>query len=64
MNPNDLRNSLCKVREDLGRLEAELNVLVGRGVTAAIEVSHEMVEANDALDRAVEILDQNYKGVN
>lgn len=58
--PGKIRSKLEKIKSELSELEAEISVPIQKGVVALSEVSFEISESCDGVERALEILDKNY----
>jgi hypothetical protein len=61
MSPANIRSRLEKVQAELSSLEVDMRIPIKRGVAMLSEVSFEVVEASDTIDRAIKILDENYR---
>ena len=60
LTPGGVRSEMEKIQAQVSALEADLSAMVIKGAVGYVETRHELVEASDALHRAVEILDNNY----
>ena len=63
VNPGTIRSRLEIIKADMASLEADLQGPINKGVVRLREVSFEIAEASDDLDRAIDILDKNYKTI-
>ena len=61
--PGGVRSEMEKIQAQVSALEADLSAMVTKGAVGYVESRHELVEASDALNRAVEILDNNYSKI-
>ncbi|KKL78190.1 hypothetical protein LCGC14_2027330 [marine sediment metagenome] len=61
--PGGVRSEMEKIQAQISALESDLSAMVSRGTVGYVEARHELVEASDALHRAVEILDDNYSSM-
>jgi hypothetical protein len=61
--PGGVRSEMEKIQAQVSALEADLSAMITRGAIGYVETRHELVEASDALHRAVEILDNNYSKI-
>lgn len=61
MNPGKLRDQLSALQQEILQVERTLDTMVSRGVSQLVEVRQEITESCEALERAVEKLDENYK---
>jgi len=61
VQPGKLRDLLVEIRERMMNLETDLNGPIAEGAVALIPIRHELVEASEAVDRAVEHLDGSYR---
>ncbi len=65
VTPGAVRERLAAIRELAGELEADLEKPISRAnIITLIPVRHELVEASDALDRSLEMLDEIMLGMN
>ena len=63
VTPGAIRSRLELIQAEISSLDADLAGPISKGVIGLTEVRHEIVEGSDALHRAVEILDNNYKSM-
>lgn len=63
VNPGTIRSRLEMIKAEMASLEADLQGPISKGVEKLREVSFEIAEASDDLDRAIEILDENYQAM-
>ena len=61
LSPGDLRSRLEELQAEVRGIENDLDGPVRQGVVALIGIRHELVEASEALERAISELDENYK---
>lgn len=61
MTPGKIREQLEAARNTVREIEENLEKPISGGMVGYVIVRHELVEAWEALDRAIEQLDQNYK---
>ncbi len=61
--PGGVRSEMEKIQAQVSALEADLSAMVTKGAVGYVETRHELVEASDALHRAVEILDNSYSSI-
>lgn len=61
MTPGKIRERLEAAKQEIRDIEETLEKPISGGMVGYIVVRHELVEAWEALDRAIEQLDQNYK---
>jgi len=61
MSPSEIRGRLEKANAEIRLLEQDLVEWGRQGATLASPVRFEVTEASEALERAVEVLDQSYK---
>ncbi len=65
VTPGDVRERLGSIRALSRELEEDLEKPISRAnIITLIPVRHELVEASDALDRAIEMLDEIMLGIN
>lgn len=60
VSPGNVRSRIEKIVADVAELESDLAGPISKGAVGYIEARHEVVEASDALTRAIEVLDENY----
>lgn len=63
MSPSTLRSRLESINLEINSLEEELTKQESQGVIASHEIRFEVTEASESLERAIERLDQNYRGL-
>lgn len=63
VTPGAIRSRMEVIQAEISSLEADINGPISKGVVGLIEVRHELTEASDALHRAVDTLDDNYKSM-
>lgn len=63
VTPGTIRSRMETIQADISSLESDINGPISKGVVGLIEIRQELVEASDALHRAVESLDANYKSL-
>ena len=61
MTPGEVRSQLENLRAGAQEVEEVLTALIGQQIINVVEVRHEVTEAWEALERAIEILDTNYE---
>lgn len=61
VSPGAIRYRLEKIKAAMSSLEADLQGPINKGVEKLREVSFEIAEACDDINRAVELLDKNYQ---
>jgi hypothetical protein len=61
ITPGAIRSRVEKIQAEISSLESDLKGPIDRGIVGLIPVRHELTEGSDALHRAVDILDENYK---
>ncbi len=62
-SPGQIRNAIEMLQAGISELEKNLAAPISKGVTALVEVNFELAEASDALHRACDKLDENYKSL-
>lgn len=63
VTPGAIRSRMEQIQAEISSLETDLKGPIDRGVVGLIPVRHELAEGSDALHRAVDILDTNYKSL-
>ena len=63
MTPGTLREALAQLQNEMRDIEKPVEEKVAAGMVLYIAVQHELAEAWDAIQRAVEHLDENYKSM-
>lgn len=51
------------IKAEMSSLEADLQGPIGKGVVQLRDVAFEIAEASEDLDRAIALLDENYKSL-
>ena len=62
MTPGEVGDVLARINSDVRDLEEELNKQSRAGVTEVYEIRAEVTESSEALERALDILNENYGG--
>lgn len=63
INPGTIRSRLEMIKAEMASLEADLRGPISKGVSGLREISFEIAEASDDVERAMEILDENYRSL-
>ena len=61
MTPGKIRDVLARIKSEVRDVEFEMGEKIKLGVVAYVQARQELTEAWEALDRALEEIDQNYR---
>jgi hypothetical protein len=61
MNPGIIRDRLDRLSGRIRDLEQDLSGEICRERTGYVPICHELVEASEAVERAIALLDENYR---
>lgn len=61
INPSTIRSRLEQIKSEMSSLERDIQGPIRQGIPRLGEVSFELAEASEGVDRALKFLDENYK---